>query len=458
MSSLSSFSLPSVELPSSADYVLIGAGIHSLSLAWRLSELLRERGQSDKKILIIDKQEIGSGASGIACGVVRNNYFQPAMRELMVHSVGIWENDAENLNYHSVGYMQISPERMHADVAQIYKEQKSIGYESVFIEGKKDCASYMRNIVDDWQMEDTTSVLHEKRGGFAHNKASLEGLARRAQAGGVEIVSGCKVTGFRRDNGSAAVKSVITDAGEVECEQVVVAAGPWVRDFWQMLELPREISVRRSEDLQPVDVSMWCYWQLEEGVLEVEPNYLSNNAGGTPPVFHVDSEQPLFDKTNGEQIQLSGMWGIYYKPDHNFGGVQGGAAPYLLDMLAEEVAVDPYGPDSPQFVARKEFPNIWCAALGTCQKRFEGKRNLYRDEPSGGIGCFTPDSFPVFDRFCDNVYIIADSNHGYKMIGIGHLVAEELLGKPSALLQPFRFSRFAKGELHPQSNSPFPWS
>ncbi len=437
---------------------MIGAGIHTLSLGWRLSQLLEERGESHKKILIIDKQEVGSGASGIACGVVRNNYFQPAMRELMLHSVGVWESDAENLTYHSVGYMQISPEKMHADVAQIYKEQKAIGYDSVFIEGKKDCASYMRGIVDDWQMEDTTSVLHEKRGGFAHNKASLKGLARRARAGGVEIVSGCRVTGFRRDNGSAAVKAVITDAGEVECEQVVVAAGPWVRDFWQMLELPREITVRQGKGLQPTDVSMWCYWQLEEGVLEVEPEYLSNNAGGAPPVFHVDSEQPLFDKASGEQVELSGMWGIYYKPDHNFGGVQGGAAPYLLDMPAEEVAVDPYGPASPQFVARKEFPNIWCAALGTCQKRFEGKRNLYRDEPSGGIGCFTPDSFPVFDRFCDNVYIIADSNHGYKMIGIGHLVAEELLGKTSALLQPFRFSRFAEGELHPQSNSPFPWS
>jgi hypothetical protein len=25
-------------------------------------------------------------------------------------------------------------------------------------------------------------------------------------------------------------------------------------------------------------------------------------------------------------------------------------------------------------------------------------------------------------------------------------------------LQPFRFSRFAEGKLHPTSNSPFPWS
>ena len=65
---------------------------------------------------------------------------------------------------------------------------------------------------------------------------------------------------------------------------------------------------------------------------------------------------------------------------------------------------------------------------------------------------------PVFDRFRQNAYVIADSNHGYKMIGVGKLVAEELLDQPSSLLHPFRFARYAEGDLHPVSHSPFPWS
>src|SRR3546814_947158 len=84
---------------------------------------------------------------------------------------------------------------------------------------------------------------------------------------------------------------------------------------------------------------------------------------------------------------------------------------------------------------------MWCSALAHCHKRFEGRLGLYRKEPSGGIGCFTPDSFPVFDRFRENAYVIADSNHGYKMIGVGKLVAEEVLGAAPALLKPFRFAR-----------------
>ena len=82
----------------------------------------------------------------------------------------------------------------------------------------------------------------------------------------------------------------------------------------------------------------------------------------------------------------------------------------------------------------------------------------YHREPSGGIGCFTPDSFPVFDHFRDNVSVIADSNHGYKMLGVGRLVADEVMGEEQELLRPFRYGRYESGELHPVSNSPFPWS
>jgi len=97
-------------IPSNARYVIVGAGIHGLSTAWKLAELLKASGKGDgSDIVVLDKSGVAAGASGIACGVVRNNYFQPAMRELMAHSVDIWETDPETFHYHSVGYMQISP-------------------------------------------------------------------------------------------------------------------------------------------------------------------------------------------------------------------------------------------------------------------------------------------------------------------------------------------------------------
>lgn len=445
-------------LPSQANYVIIGAGIHGLSSAYHLALELKQHGRGGgEDILVIDKTSIGAGASGIACGVVRNNYFQPAMRELMAQCVDVWESDPKAYSYHPVGYMQISPESMRADIASIAEQQEQIGYESVFIEGEKQSADYMKTIFHDWQAQGITSVLHEKRGGYANNLKSLYGLASKAEAQGVRILTGITVTGFKMANGATAVTAVETDRGRIECEYVVVGAGPWVKSIWDMLELPKAIDVKGNDGTIHRDVPMWVFWSLQEGTLGIDPTLQKTNDGEFPPVVHVDSDVPLYSDVDGSLI-TDQMWGIYYKPDFNFGGIQGGAAPFKVETNPDDVAVDPYGPASPDFVVGDDFAHMWCSALAHCQKRFQGQIPKYKNEPSGGIGAFTPDSFPVFDVFRENCYMIADSNHGYKMIGVGQLVASEICGARSTLLQPFRFSRYAEGKLHPVSNSPFPWS
>ena len=192
--------------------------------------------------------------------------------------------------------------------------------------------------------------------------------------------------------------------------------------------------------------------------LGVDPKYGLMNDGRMGPVMHVDTDAPLHSDEDGSLI-TDKLWGIYYKPDFNFGGIQGGASPYKVEGEPDSIAIDPYGPDSPDFIVGDTFIETWCSMLAHCQKRFEGKIGIYKkDEKSGGLGCFTPDNFPVFDVFRDNVFVIADSNHGYKMIGVGKLAAQEICGEKSRLLEPFRFSRYAEGKLHPVSNSPFPWS
>ena len=444
--------------PKYARFVIAGAGIHGLSTAWRLAERLAQVGEEvEGQIVVLDKSGIAAGASGIACGVIRNNYFQPAMRLLMAHSVRVWESDPSILHYHPVGYMQISCEAMRADVSQIFSEQQAIGYDSVLIEGASASTHYMRGFFDDWQAQGITSVLHEKQGGYSNQTRTMYALAKKIEALGVRILTGVEIKGFKRQSTTQAVAGVETDRGTIGCEQVVIGAGPWVRDFWEMLDLPRKITVKDLEGNIHQKVDMWRYWQLEEGVLKVEPDLLKTNDDRVPPVIHVDTDAPLLSDVDGSVITEQ-MWGIYYKPDWHFGGVQGGASPYKVDTPVDEVAVDPYGPSSPEFVSSLEFAHMWVSALAHCHKRFEGTMPKYHKEPSGGIGCFTADSFPIFDHFFENVALIADSNHGWKMIGAGHLIADEILGEEQELLKPFRFARFEKGELHPVSNSPYPWS
>jgi len=444
-------------LPKAIRYCIIGAGIHGLSTAWHLARELKARGTGDgSDIVVIEKSEAGAGPSGIACGVVRNNYFQPAMRELMAHSVEVWEANAEAFEYHPVGYLQISYDEMRDDVATIHEQQQAIGYESVFIDGEAETHAYMKGIFDDWRATGVTSVLHEKKGGYAHNMATVNGLLAKVEAEGVSVVAGTLVTELVVDGG--AVTHVVTRQGTesatIAVDHVVAAAGPWVPKLWEMLDLPdtTDIVVGDRTFTEPT----WKFWALQEGTLGVDPGYLMNNDGDMPPVVHVDADATLCDEDGN--VLVEGKWGIYYKPDFNFGGVQGGYMPYRVEKPWREVAIDPYGPASPDFIVGEDFRAVWAAALSHCQERFEGKASLMSHAPSGGIGAFTPDSFPVFDTFCDNVYVIADSNHGFKMVGVGALVARELCGDTQGLLEPFRYSRYALGKLHPESNSPYPWS
>ena len=53
--------------------------------------------------------------------------------------------------------------------------------------------------------------------------------------------------------------------------------------------------------------------------------------------------------------------------------------------------------------------------------------------------------------------MIADSNHGFKMIGVGEQVARILTGDRGELLAPFTFDRFAENRALPKSSAPFPW-
>ncbi len=245
------------------------------------------------------------------------------------------------------------------------------------------------------------------------------------------------------------MQALHTDRGRIEVAgQVVVAPGPWAKRFWTMLELPQTIDVHTPSGEVARDRPMWTFWNLQEGEITVDPAMFATADGSAPPVIHLDTDAPLY--TDEGELVTDELWGIYFKRDRH--GVQGGASPAVVDG---DVELDPY----PQTTnVDPGFPDLWCAALSHAMTRFEGCRTVYKTARSGGVGAFTADNFPVFDYVKANVYGIFDSNHGYKMIGVGREVASVLLGENSSLLYPFRFERFTTGDLHPVSHSPYPWS
>jgi glycine/D-amino acid oxidase-like deaminating enzyme len=299
----------------------------------------------------------------------------------------------------------------------------------------------MRSLYADWRAPGLEVCLHEHAGGFAFNRESMLGLASLARAEGAEILEGVEVTGFDLDDAGAVIAAE-TSAGRIEVEQqVVVAVGPWITALWAMLDLPARVRVGGEER------DMWTYWYLQEGEVAVAPDRFRTNDGAPSPVLHVDSDMPL--RADDGRLLSEEPWGVYFKPDRE--SVQGGAEPLTV---GPSFALDPY----PTGTVADDFPDRWCAALSHCLGRFEGVRDRYRQVRSGGVGAFSPDNFPIFDHMLPNVFVAADSNHGYKMIAVGREIARVLGGEHSSLLHPFRYERFATGDLHPVSHSPYPWS
>ena len=438
-----------MNVPKSASYVVVGAGIHGLSTAYHLAKELgsRELG-SGADIVVLDKSHPGAGASGIACGVVRNNYFQPAMSELMQACVEVWESDPAAYAYNPVGYIALGAAVQEADLSETFERQERIGYRSELILGEAEVDAHMKGLFPDWRAQGVTVCLHEHQGGFAFNMASVEGLHGKCREVGVSVLSGVEVTGFEEAS-DGSIAAVETSEGRIEVgEQVVIAPGPWAKGFWAMLGMPETIDVRTPSGEVVPDRPMWTYWNLQEGEVGIDPLLFATTDGGPPPVIHLDTDAPLV--SDDGRVLSDELWGIYFKRDRH--SVQGGASPLVV---GDDVVLDPY----PQTTdIDPEFPDVFCAGLSHAMSRFEGCRPLYKQARSGGVGAFTVDNFPVFDYLRPNLYAILDSNHGYKMIGVGREVASVLLGDHSRLLYPFRFERFETGDLHPVSSSPYPWS
>jgi methylglutamate dehydrogenase subunit A len=245
-------------LPPRSSYVVVGAGIHGLSTAYHLARELESRGLgSGADVVVLDKSRPGAGASGIACGVVRNNYFQPAMSELMQACVEVWESDPVAYAYNPVGYIALGAAVQEADLTATFERQERIGYRSELIVGEAEVDAHMKELFPDWRARGVTVCLHEHQGGFAFNQDSVDGLEAKARGEGVTVLSGVEVTGFE-EAADGSIAAVDTSEGRLEVgEQVVVAPGPWARRFWALLGLPETIDIHTPSGEVVRDRPMW---------------------------------------------------------------------------------------------------------------------------------------------------------------------------------------------------------
>jgi glycine/D-amino acid oxidase-like deaminating enzyme len=399
-------------IPQAARFVVVGAGVHGLCTAYHLAE-------EGADVLVVERQRVGAGASGISGGIVRNFYLSPAMNDLVARSVEIFELDPSLFGFRQVGYIAVVPEAQAVELESIAAQHEAVGYTSLFVRGADAVTRHMREIFPDWRAQGSSALLHEQRSGWADARTTVGTLAGMARSAGARIAEGVEVTGL--DAGGGLVE---TTAGIVRCETVVLAPGPWAREL--------------VDEPAPA----FHYWQVREGEFAAAGATLAPG----DPVVHLDADVPV----PGMPVP----WGIYFRPGIG-GGVALGGLPVALDPECE---LDPYGPSHP-LLGRTDaaFDASVTGALSWALRRFEG--TAWSGTSFAAQTCFTPDSYPVAGWLRDGLYAILDSNHGFKLLALGRLAAAELLGGREDALEAFRADRFATSAgLHPASASPYPWT
>src|SRR3546814_17629638 len=116
-----------------------------------------------------------------------------------------------------------------------------------------------------------------------------------------------------------------------------------------MLDLPKKVAVKGRDGVLHNDVPMWRYWQLEEGVIGVEPGHLVTNNGAMPPVMQVDTDAPLQQDVDGSLL-TAWRWGITNKQEFQLKRVHSAGTPDDVTPLVSQGEIHRHSTAEPPLV------------------------------------------------------------------------------------------------------------
>jgi sarcosine oxidase subunit beta len=206
------------------DVVIVGAGGHGLATAYYLA-----KNHGITNVAVLEKGWLGGGNIGRNTTIIRSNYLWDESARLYEHSLKLWEGLTRELNFnlllsqrgvlnlahnlHDVreGTRRVNANRLNGIDAEWLEPEQVKAFCPIVETGRH--ARYP-----------VLGATLQRRGGVARHDAVAWGLARAADARGVDIIQNCEVTGIRRDGGR--VTGVETTRGYIAAGKVgIVAAG-----------------------------------------------------------------------------------------------------------------------------------------------------------------------------------------------------------------------------------------
>ena len=245
-----------------AQVVIIGGGVMGCSIAYHLAQM----GCTD--VLLLEKNELTSGSTAHAAGLVTQFHTSPTMMQIRAYSISLYNRlKAEargNLDWHPVGSLRLASSRERFQALQRKVSQaKAVGLE-VGIISSQEALRIFPHMTD----SDLFGAVYLPQDGHLDPSGITFALARDARQLGVTVLTGVRVTAISVSDGQ--VTHVQTDQGTVRTECVVNAAGMWAPRIGAMVgvhlpivpmkhqhlttqpivghELPRETPVLRDPD------------------------------------------------------------------------------------------------------------------------------------------------------------------------------------------------------------------
>ena len=374
----------------SPSVIVVGGGIIGAATAWNLAS-------HEIETLLLDAGRFGCESTGKSAAIVRCHYSNPEVVRMAVESREAFRRlplllDCDPV-YHRTGWLFLVDEQDAVLAVANAEMQDAEGVDSVDAE---DVAEYLPGV----DRAGIAYALFEPDGGFADPVAATNAYVEAMQRAGGEAREGVRVDSIEVVHDRVSGVRVAGDL--LECDTVVLAAGPWSLALARTagVELPLEIV--REQDV----------------ILATAP-------------------EPTIPSAVSSQVDR-----IYMRP-----APEAGAA-HLLIGRGYPKEYEQVDPDAYDEHVDRSFEQDVIERLSRRVPRLAGAKVV-----GGRVGLYdvTPDWHPVLGRVdqVENLVLAAGgSGHCFKLgPAIGELVAASVLGGSVryADVATFSLSRFAEG-------------
>ena len=224
-----------MNLPNTADIVIIGGGVMGASAAYHLAQ----RGIAARNIVLLEKEDFfGQGATGRCAGGVRYQFSTEINVKLSIESLPMIERFkdeiGQDVNYKQCGYLLVATNEKDVNVFKHnVKLQNELGVQTRLLSGDE-----VRRQLPLMKFDDALAGTFNQKDGTVDPNSVVMGYISAAQKMGVQTFTGVEVVGvnLRGDN----VEGLQTTIGAVKTRTILNAAGPWASQIGQMagVQLP----------------------------------------------------------------------------------------------------------------------------------------------------------------------------------------------------------------------------